>query len=64
MEGGGERRGDVEVKREIKYQEAIKTRTDIKLPPPCLVCEAVCVLSSLFLASYLTLCLHITARYY
>lgn len=33
MEGGGERRGDVEVKRVIKYQKAIKTRRRIDQPP-------------------------------
>lgn len=54
MEGGGERGGDVEVKWVIKYQEAIKTRRDIKLSPWCRTCEAACVLSSLFFCGILS----------
>lgn len=56
MKGGGERRGSVEVKRVIKYQKAIKTRRHKYLPPSSLMCDAVFILSSLFLASLRTLC--------
>lgn len=47
----GERRGDVEVKRVIKYQKAIKTRRHINLPPSSPPCDAVFILPSLSLAS-------------
>lgn len=63
MEGGGERRGDVGVKRVIKYQKAIKTRRHMNLPPSSLMCDAIFILSSWFLAFYLTLYVHVSAAY-
>lgn len=62
MEGGGEWRRDVEVKRVIKYQKAIKTRRHINLPSSSPMCDTVFILSD-FLASYLTLCVLVSATY-
>lgn len=41
--GGGELRGDMEVKWMVKYQKVKKTRRHTNLPPSSLTCDAVFV---------------------